>query len=179
MTPRRALGIRGGMKDANVIRIAIVTLLALALSACGGNGRLHRLDAGATGPDEFSVIPMRPLAMPDALTLPAPTPGGVNLADPNPRGAAMAALGGADGAGHAGDAALMAQVMRHGSDPAIRATLAQEDADFRRRAAALGGFNFLGRDRYFQAYARMALDAWAELTRFRAAGIATPSAPPQ
>ena len=158
-------------------RTILAGSLALALAACAGDGRLHRLDAGAVAPDEFSVIPMRPLVLPGTLDL--PPPGGVNRADPNPRGDAMVALGGTDGAGLAGDAALMAQVARHGTDPAIRATLAAEDAAFRSRAVALGGPNILARDRYFQAYARQALDAGAELDRFRAAGVATPSAPPQ
>lgn len=166
------------MTGTGVTRTAIAIGLALLLAACGGDGRLHRLDAGADGPDEFSVIPMRPLVLPATFDLPPPTPGAANRADPNPRGDAMAALGGVDGAGAAGDAALMAHVARHGTDPAIRATLAAEDADFRRRAAALGGLNPFARDRYFQSYARMALDAWGELARFRAAGVATPSAPP-
>lgn len=151
----------------------------IALAACGGNGQLHRLNAGATGPDEFSVIPMRPLAMPATLDLPPPTPGAANRADPNPLGDGLAALGGTVGAGSTGDTALMARVSRYGTDPGIRATLAAEDADLRGRAMALSGFNLFGRDRYYAAYARMALDAAAELARFRAAGVPTPSAPPQ
>lgn len=167
------------MKVSKVIGTGLAAALALALAGCGGGGPLHRLNAGATGPDEFSVIPMRPLAMPATLDLPPPTPGGANLADPDPLGDGLAALGGSLGAGPAGDAALMTRVARYGMDPAIRATLAAEDAALRGRASALSGFNPFGRDRYFPAYARMALDAWAELARFRAAGVPTPSAPPQ
>lgn len=153
--------------------------LALLLAACGGDRTLHRLDSGANGPDEFSVMPLRPLTMPESLNLPPPTPGGANLTDPAPIADAMAALGGRDGAGPAGDAALIAHVSRNGADPAIRATLATEDADFRRRAAALSGANPFGRaDPYFPAYARQALDAYAELWRFRNLGVAVPSAPP-
>lgn len=166
------------MKVSKVIRTGSAAALLL-LAACAGNGQLHRLNSGATGPDEFSVIPMRPLAVPASLTLPPPTPGGANLADPNPLGDGLAALGGTPGAGAAGDAALMTRVARYGTDPAIRSTLAVEDAELRGRAMRLTGFNLLGRDRYFPAYARMALDAWAELARFRAAGVPTPSAPPQ
>lgn len=159
-----------------VLRIATAVMLTLALAACAGDGRLHRLDSGSRVPDDFSVLPAQPLVIPDALSL--PEPGGTNLADPNPLGQAMALLGGTQGAGVAGNAALIAQVTRHGITPDIRALVSQEDADFRRRAAR-GGFSILGRDRYYPAYSRMNLDPWAELERFRAAGVATPSAPPR
>jgi len=59
----------------------------------------------------------------------------------------------------------------------IRQTLATEDAAFRNRQTRFGWFR--GRNRYFAAYSRQALDAYSELQRFRNAGIATPSAPPQ
>ncbi|MCC7319951.1 MAG: DUF3035 domain-containing protein [Rubellimicrobium sp.] len=153
--------------------------LLLGLAACGGSDRLHRFGQRGAAPDDFSVLPSHPLVIPATLDLPVPTPGGANLADPDPSGAAMAILGGQEGGGMAGDGALMARVGRYGADPAIRSTLRDEDAALRRRAAALGGLNIMGRDRYFQSYAGMALDPWAELARFRAAGIATPSAPPR
>jgi len=112
-----------------------------------------------------------------------PSPGGRNLTDPNPTGDAIAALGGSQAAGFAGgipasDMALLGAAGRYGTDPAIRATLAGEDAAFRRRALFANAFNILGRDRYFQAYARQALDAYAELLRFRNLGVGVPSAPP-
>lgn len=153
------------------MRAAAVVAVVL-LAGCAG-GPLHDFDSRAGGPDEFSVIPMRPLAMPPAIDL--PEPGGVNRADPDPVGDAMARLGGAAGAGPAGDAALIAHAGRHGTDPAIRATLAEEDAAIRRRSAIGGIF---GGDRYFATYARQALDAYAELVRFRNLGVAVPSAPP-
>jgi len=156
----------------------------LAVSACAPERGLHRFDAGRAGPDEFTVLPSRPLELPASFAaLPVPTPGEANLSDPNPLGDAIAALGGSQAAGFAGgvpagDLALVTATARYGIDPAIRATLAQEDAALRRRAQLAGSFNILGRDRYFQAYARQALDAFTELTRFRNLGVQVPSAPP-
>lgn len=141
------------------------------------------VDSGE-GPDEFSVLPAMPLQAPASLTLPAPTPGGVNLADPDPLGDAIRALRGNPGAASAGgiparDAALVAHVSRNGVVPDIRAKLAEEDAAFRDRARLARSFDILGQDQYFPAYRRWALDAYAELERFRMAGIEVPSAPPR
>ena len=163
-------------------RTAIGMLALVALVACSGDRGLRVLENPGAGPDEFSVVPVRPLELPTSTALPPPTPGGTNRADPAPLSEAAAALGGAAafsaGGIPASDAALVAQASRSGRDPAIRQTLAAEDAAFRRRANALGGFNLFGRDRYFRAYARQALDAYAELTRFRNLGVGVPSAPP-
>ncbi len=155
---------------------------AMLLASCGGGGDGLRRFAASAGPDEFSVQPSRPLELPGTTALPAP--GGGNRADVDPVGDAIVLLGGNPAAARAGgipasDQALVAQVSRGGTDPEIRATLAAEDASFRSGARLGGIFNLAGRDRYFQAYARQALDAYAELERFRALGIAVPSAPPQ
>lgn len=165
-------------------RTAIGILALAVLVACSGGRGLRVLDTAGAGPDEFSVVPVRPLELPPTTALPPPTPGGNNLADPRPRSDAAAVLGGAGAALSAGgipasDAALVAQASRNGLDPTIRQTLAAEDAAFRSRAGTLGLFNPFGRDRYFPAYRRQALDAYAELERFRAAGVAVPSAPPE
>lgn len=161
----------------------IALLLGLSLlAACGGDSGLRDLRSSGNGPDEFSVLPQRPLEVPAELTLPEPTPGGANLTDPTPVADGVAALGGnldatRRGGVPAADAGLVAGVGRYGVDPAIRATLAGEDAAFRARA---GRFSLFRRaDRYFRAYANQALDAYAELDRLRAAGIPGPSAPPE
>ncbi|SHI82982.1 DUF3035 domain-containing protein [Wenxinia saemankumensis] len=159
---------------------AIGAALALgALTACaGGTDGLRVLESPSAGPDEFSVVPQRPLQMPPGTALPPPDPAAGNRADPAPLVEAQIVLGGdpqaAGGGIPARDAALLAAT--GGADPAIRRSLAQEDAAFRSRAAA---FALFGGDRYYQAYAGQALDAYAELERFRAAGIAVPSAPPR
>lgn len=161
---------------------AAVTCLALCLlAACSGEQGLNRFQSGLAGPDEFGVLPTRPLEMPETPGLPAPTPGGINRADHTPNAEAIAALGGTPNAAFAGgipasDVALVTAAGRYGIDQAIRATLAQEDASFRNRQVRLNPFS--SRSRYFQAYARFALDAYAELSRFRNLGVAVPSAPP-
>ena len=78
----------------------------------------------------------------------------------------------------AADAALIARVSRNGVAADIRATLAAEDARFRANRKRLSLFNPFARNRYFRAYAAQALDAYAELQRFRNLGVATPTAPP-
>lgn len=164
-------------------RLILTLGMILTLAACAGGDRgLRDLRSPAGGPDEFSVLPVGPLELPaDLNSLPTPTPGGANLTDPAPNAQAVAALGGNPAALipngiPASDGALIAAASRNGVDPAIRQTLAAEDADFRARRSRLGVF---GRgDRYFQAYARMALDAYAELLRFRSMGVTNPTAPP-
>ncbi|SLN36122.1 DUF3035 domain-containing protein [Pseudooctadecabacter jejudonensis] len=167
------------------MRKAIVMgVMVLTLAACAGGDRgLRDLRSNSGGPDEFQVNPVNPLVLPSDLSnLPAPTPGGANRVDPNPNGEAVAALGGNPAALvpagiPATDSAIVAAAGRNGVDPSIRQTLAAEDQAFRSRASRLSFFG--GRDRYFAAYARQALDAYAELQRFRNAGVATPTAPPQ
>jgi hypothetical protein len=134
------------------------------------------------GPDEFSVIPAKPLALPETLTLVTPTPGGTNLADPTPEADAIAALGGNPAAQYAGgipanDTGLIAQATRYGVDAGIRADLAERDASLRQRKKLSNVFNPLSRDRYFRLYAGQALDADAELARLAALGILVPNAP--
>ena len=164
--------------------IILATIAAIALTACtSGQRPLHDLDTGSQGPDEFSVLPVAPLEIPINRALPTPTPGGANLTDPNPKGDAIAALGGRQSAQSAGgiparDAALVARANRHGTSAGIRATLAAEDASIRNSARRFSFFGLFGGGNYFGAYARQALDAYSELARFRAAGVATPTAPP-
>ena len=149
----------------------LTVMLLLSLAACNRGGR--------AGPDEFSVLPTRPIEFPENFSaLPPPTPGGMNLTDPNPTGDAIAALGGTQtnaGGIPATDSALVAAASRNGTDPAIRQTLAAEDAGLLRRATRGAGEN---RARYLAAYAGQALDAYAELLRFRNTGVQVPSAPP-
>ena len=158
--------------------------LAALLAACAGGDGVRRLEAPGDGPDEFAVMPVRPLVMPATNALPVPTPGGTNLADPNPLGDAVAALGGnprglLPGGIPAGDAALVAAASRNGVTPGVRALVAQEDAAFRASAGRFASGGLFGGDPYWRVYARQALDAYGELDRFRAAGIRVPPAPPE
>ena len=78
----------------------------------------------------------------------------------------------------AGDAALVRHAGRGGVAGNIRETLAEEDAQFRKRKARFTNFRLVRVDRYNQAYRRQSLEAFEEERRWQAAGARTPSAPP-
>lgn len=163
---------------------AMILALGAVLSGCASTG-LRDIRPPGPGPDEFLVLPFKPLDMPESFTdLPAPTPGGANRVDQNPRADAVAALGGRaaapDGQGvPASDGALLAQTGRYGVPADTRASLEQADARFRKRQSRATRFRLFPVDRYEQAYRREALDPFAEARRFRRAGIPTPAAPPE
>lgn len=166
------------------MRAFSLSVLALTLvAACGNTDRpLRDLRSAGGGPDEFAVIPVAPLEIPQTLDLPVPTPGASNRADPTPNDDAIRALGGSPAAQFAGgipagDAALVAHAGRNGVDPTIRSDLAAEDAARLERARRSNIVNPLGRDRYFPAYSRQALDASAELARLDGLGVAVPTVP--
>ena len=71
----------------------------------------------------------------------------------------------------------MAQAARAGSDPQIRARLAQSDAEWRARNGRRPLERFFGTSVYQRAYAPMALDAAAEQRRWQRAGAITSTAP--
>lgn len=156
---------------------------ATALQGCSGDGRLMNIRAGQTSPDEFAILPTRPLSMPtDLAVLPTPTPGGANLTDPNPQGDAVAALGGnparlADQGIGAADQALVAHASRLGTDPAIRATLAAADLRWRQRNARRPFEVLFNTTVYQRSYAPMALDQRAEQLRWQRSGAVTPTSP--
>jgi Protein of unknown function (DUF3035) len=154
----------------------------VALASCGGSKRepnLMNLRSATNGPDEFAILPPKGLELPpDLAALPEPTPGGGNLTDQNPRADAIVALGGTPGSG-VGDAALVAYASRHGTQAGIRQALAAEDLRWRQTHNGRLLERVFGVNTYFRAYERYWLDVWAELARWRAAGVATPSAPPK
>ena len=79
----------------------MILVAILAVTACSrpqGDLNLRNLANPAAGPDEFSVLPGKPLEMPQQTVLPTPTPGGSNLTDQNPLADGVAALGGRPGA---------------------------------------------------------------------------------
>ncbi|RJK99203.1 DUF3035 domain-containing protein [Paracoccus siganidrum] len=155
-----------------------------ALSACGDDRGLMNLRSTSDGPDEFAILPTRPLSMPpDLAVLPAPTPGGANITDPTPIADAVGVLGGnpaqlADQGIAASDQALVAHAARRGSDPAIRTELAQTDAERRARNGRRPLERLFGTNVYMRTYAPMRMDAQAEQERWQRAGAQTPSAPP-
>ncbi|TNF57591.1 MAG: DUF3035 domain-containing protein [Rhodobacteraceae bacterium] len=164
-------------------RIAILVAI-LALAGCSNQG-LRDLRSNTGGPDEFMILPVKPLSEPPSFSvLPEPTPGGANLVDPNPRGDAVAALGGRAEAIEprgvaASDAALVAQASRYGVQGDIRQVLAQEDEQFRQRRGRFTQFTLFRTDRYEQVYRRQKLDPFEVEQAFRNAGAATVTNPPK
>lgn len=167
--------------------IGAAMLAILGLSACGADRDISMRDLRSFtgGPDEFMVLPAKPLSEPASYAeLPAPTPGGKNLTDVNPKGDAVVALGGKasalePGAGvPASDGALVQYASRNGVQPGIRETLAKEDEDFRRRASRFTKIRIVRVDRYNDAYKREQLKTYPTLEAWRRAGVQTPSAPP-
>lgn len=159
--------------------------LSLTLAACSGSDGLRQLNRPPTGPDEFKVVPAKPLSEPESYTfLPVPTPGATNRTDPTPTADAVVELGGSAAALQpaasipARDGAIVNYSSRYGVTPNIRQVLAESDAEFRNRKARFTNIRIVPVDRYNQAYQQFALNPFAEADRFRRAGIRTPSAPP-
>ena len=169
-----------------MLAVALVALTALAACSSNRSGepRLTNFARGVDGPDEFAIVPTRPLEMPTSFAqLPPPSPGALNRADPQPRAEAVAALGGNPAAlGQTGvptvDGALVSRATRFGVEPGIRDQLAAEDLEFRRRNQGRLLERLFNVSVYNRAYRPMALDSHTELERWRAAGARTPSAPP-
>ncbi|GGA94826.1 DUF3035 domain-containing protein [Allosediminivita pacifica] len=162
----------------------LASMTFLALAACGGGEpRLHELRSFSGSPEEFAIVPNKPLERPQNLSeLPAPTPGGANRTDQTPQADAVAAMGGNPAAISAGgipasDGALVQHASRFGRDATIRQELAQADAEFRQRKSRFS-WQLLQEDKYNRAYSAQSLDAYEWLERYRAAGARTPSAPP-
>lgn len=161
---------------------ALLFVLPVLVAGCANVG-LRDLQSNSNGPDEFGIQPVATLQEPASYSaLPTPTPGGSNRADRSAIAEGAQAFGGnigdPNGPIPAGDGALVQHTGRLGVNPNIRETLAQTDADFRRRKARFTQFRIVPVDRYNQAYRREALNPDAEQSRWRRAGARTPSAPP-
>ncbi len=165
-------------------RALLFLILPVFAAGCSDIGLRH-LEAPGQGPDEFSVLPVKPLTQPkDYAFLPAPTPGGGNLTDPNPKADAVVALGGSEAALNpntaipASDGALVTASSRYGVPANTRQVTAEEDAAYRKRKGRFTRLRLFKVDRYEQAYRRQALDANAQNQAARRQGLETPSAPP-
>lgn len=165
-----------------VFAVASAAVLALAGCASDREPTLMNVRAQGNGPDEFAILPPKPLEMPESLAeLPAPTLGGSNRTDPTPKEDAVAALGGnlrAAGGIPSGDGALVGYAARKGLTADIRGTLAAEDLQFRRDNDGRLLERIFNVNVYFRAYEEQSLDQHAELARWRRLGARTPSAPP-
>ena len=168
-----------------VLAIATVAMLTLAACSGGDTPNLMNVRAPGEGPDEFGVLPSKPLEMPEDLAvLPPPTPGGANRTDATPNADAIVALGGRPevvtrGAVPASDGALAGYAGRYGVSPDIRQTLAAEDLEYRRNNDGRLLERLFNINVYYRAYEPLSLDQHNELERWRAKGVRTVSAPPR
>lgn len=170
------------MPRKSVLILLVVTIMA-GCAPRDGDVTLTRIRNTGNGPDEFSVLPGKPLdPPPDVTSLPTPAPGAGNRTDQNPRADAIAALGGRltapDAAPDARNAALVNHATRYGGIPAIRTTLSREDQEIRRNHGRVNILGILPGDDYTQAYRKQWLDAHAEERRLRSRGILTSTSPP-
>jgi hypothetical protein len=162
----------------------LIFAVALLLSACANEKGIRVLARTGDGPDEFAIVPGKPLATPESYaSLPEPTPGGTNLTDQNPIADATSALGGradvasADGSYPSNDGALVSYASRMGVSTSIRADLESDDAKIRRQFERFTQFRLARSDRYNEVYRRYHLDPYRELARWRRLGVKTPTAP--
>jgi len=167
--------------------VLIALMMGLTfVSACGERPAPELLNVRQTqaGPDEFAILPNKPLQAPEDLSsLPAPTPGASNRVDVTPARDAVAALGGnpsrLDRDGNIADGAIVNHASRFGRDANIRQDLAASDLEFRKRNRGRVLERLANVNVYFKAYRQQSLDQHAELERLRRAGVRTPSAPPE
>lgn len=163
---------------------AILATATLGLGACSkpDNPILMHVAGQQVGPDEFGIVPTRPLEMPESFAaLPAPNPTGTNRVDPQPRADVARALGGSPAmalAGGGADGGIVNHASRFGRDSAIRSQLATEDLEFRKDNRGRLLERIFSVNVYNKAYAFMSLDKYTEVERWRRAGVRTPTAPP-
>ena len=166
-----------------MVRPALILGLMIALAACsrGDPSLMNIKQPRGEGPDEFSVLPTKPLQIPEDLaTLPDPTPGGTNLTDPTPEADIAIALGGNPEVlgRRSSDGQLVRYTTRYGVDPNIRTSLAAADEEFRRDNRGRLLERLFDVNVYFRAYEEMELDQYAELERLRRLGVRTSAVPP-
>lgn len=173
------------------LRSCVIGTAMLALCACGGSGTeetpsLMNIRSSNNTPDEFGILPVKPMEMPSDMTaLPTPTPGGANRTDPTPREDAIVALGGRpqsatpQGQIPGSDSGLVNYTSRFGREGNVRAELAAEDLEFRRNNPGRPLERWADLNTYFDAYEDQALDQHQELERARGGGARNVSAPPE
>jgi len=162
--------------------LALAGLIVVTACSRGDPELLNLRQPRGEGPDEFSVLPSKPLELPEDLAaLPDPTPGGTNRTDPTPEADLAQALGGNAEALTRGstDGALLAYATRFGVSRGIREALAAEDLEYRRQNDGLFLERLFNVSVYFKAYQAQSLDQYAELERLRRAGIRTSAVPPK
>ncbi len=174
------------MSGKRMTRAGACLALLVVVTACSrGEPNLMHIERGQTSPDEFAILPTKPIEIPTNLSeLPPPTPGAGNRTDVNPQADAVVALGGSaartqrDGQ-VTGDAALIRQSTRYGVQPNIRTELAVQDLQFRRQHRGRLLERWFKVPTYYNAYRPQELDQTGTLWRWRGVGAPTPAAPPE
>ena len=169
-----------------IFKLAVVVAIGTSLSACNqnsGNGRpLLNLRQSAIAPDEFLVVPQKPLETPgDVTSLPTPVPGAKARVMIDFEDNLLRALGGQPGNSRtipASDAALISAARAgSGATANIRDIMRAEDQAF--REARSGRIDRLAKKRKaVTIYDPMLLDPVAESARMQAQGVKTPAVPP-
>jgi hypothetical protein len=137
---------------ASIGRFGIITITALALSACVGGGKTT---------EPATVSPWQVLQAPASyVALPEPTPGGRNLADPIQVTRATTASG-----IPSADSALVRYAFRFGTQPVLGAATSETP----NRSGWLG--RWFGNNRLFGSSQSQLLDPQQEQARLQAAGI--------
>ncbi len=171
-----------------LFKIVIAGVAASLLTGCGdtqsGVGKFFASRSNGSGPDEFAILPTKPLQIPEDVTvLPEPDLGGPNLVDPQPFHDAVAAMGGQpkrlDSTRiNGGEGPLLTAATRFGTAQNIREVTAAEDQQFRDKNKPKLFERWFGTNTYFRRYEGQTLAARQELARMRRAGARTPTAPP-
>ncbi|MDR6266149.1 DUF3035 domain-containing protein [Roseobacter sp. N2S] len=178
------------MKAMKISGLKWISALVVASAVAGcdtsqGIGRFFAGDVSDVGPDEFGIVPTKPLELPDDLvTLPEPTPGARNRTDLLPEHDAVAALGGKperldSTTVGAGEGALLAAGTRNGTTPEIRTVLAEEDADFRENNGPLFLQRLFKVNTYLKTYEGQTLKARNTNELMRRSNVKTPSVSPE
>lgn len=185
--PQRLKHETGFVMPRTILKLAIVFAIGASLSACNrnsGNGRpLLNLRQSAIAPDEFLVVPQKPLETPADLTsLPAPDPGAEARVTIDFEDNLLRALGGrplSGGAVPSSDSEFVSAARSNGgATPNIRAVMRAEDQAF--REARSGRINRLAKKRKaVTIYDPMLLDPILEAARLQAQGVKIPAVPPQ
>ena len=168
------------MRASRAIGAAALLIGTMAVGGCQEGGLAANLRSAGVGgsPDEFLVLPTRPLEMPTDLgALPAPRPGTVNRVDYRPHAEAIAGLTGrTTPPGTASGEALVARVGT--GAPGIRTELAVEDVEWRRTHRGLLLERWFSRDRDALTYRQQTLNAPLTYEQMQARGLRVPPAPP-
>jgi len=165
-------------------RLAALALLVLVSACARGEPNLMRIERSGQGPDEFAIVPGKPIEIPqDLSSLPPPAPpGSGSRTDATPEIDAVAALGGSPARlrrdGQLSDPGLARSAGRYGVDPGVRADLAAEDLEFRRNNRGRLLERLFNVTTYYDVYERTELNQHAEQERWRRAGARSSAAPP-